>query len=62
MMARWHNSQANETLKVLDMITKEIKSIFVHNILVDRIAAMLNYFLLHLVSVFIACSLSNRFS
>jgi len=32
------------------MLTKEIKTIFCHPMIVDRMAAMLNYFLLHLVS------------
>jgi len=35
------------------MMTRHIKSVFVHPTMVDRVASMLNYFLLHLVrSVF----------
>jgi len=40
----------NETIHALEMMTTEIRSVFTHAVMVDRIAAMLNYFLLHLVS------------
>ena len=49
MLARFHNMMGSETIGVLDMLTREIQSIFTHSIMSDRIAAMLNYFLLHLV-------------
>ena len=48
-MARFHNVIGNETIHTLSWLTEIIKSIFSHYILVDRIAAMLNYFLYHLV-------------
>ena len=50
MLARYHNMMGNNTIHALEMITREIKSIFCHKSMVDRIAGMLNYFLLHLVS------------
>lgn len=49
MMARYHNMMGNMTILTLEMITREIKTIFCHEVMVERIAAMLNYFLLHLV-------------
>lgn len=49
MLARYHNMMGNNTIHALEMITREIKSIFCHKSMVDRIAGMLNYFLLHLV-------------
>lgn len=48
-MARAHNMMGNMTILSLEMITREIKTIFCHEMMVDRIASMLNYFLLHLV-------------
>ena len=50
MLARFHNIMGKETIHTLNMITTEIRSIFANALMVDRIAAMLNYFLLHLVS------------
>ena len=38
-----------ETIQVLDKLTSEIKFVFLHPTMVDRIAAMLNYFLKNLV-------------
>lgn len=49
MMARYHNVMGNMTILSLEMITREIKTIFCHSVMVDRIAAMLNYFLKKLV-------------
>ncbi|XP_061168185.1 ubiquitin conjugation factor E4 A-like [Saccostrea echinata] len=49
MLARYHNMMGNYTIHALELITREIKSIFCHSSMVDRIAGMLNYFLLHLV-------------
>ena len=51
MLARFHNMMGLETIRVLDMLTEKIQSIFTHAVMSDRIAAMLNYFLLHLVCV-----------
>ncbi|ESO87173.1 hypothetical protein LOTGIDRAFT_210561 [Lottia gigantea] len=48
-IARYHNVMANYTIHSLELLTREIKSIFCNNTMVDRIAAMLNYFLVHLV-------------
>lgn len=49
MLARFHNIMGSETIQCLEMLTKQIKTIFCHPMIVDRMAAMLNYFLLHLV-------------
>lgn len=49
MLARFHNVMGNETIHTLELLTRSIQSIFTHRTMVDRIAAMLNYFLLHLV-------------
>ncbi|XP_037828810.1 uncharacterized protein LOC119616505 isoform X6 [Lucilia sericata] len=49
MLARFDNILGRDTINVLKLITTEIKSIFCHNSMVDRITAMLNYFLLNLV-------------
>ncbi|XP_050393644.1 ubiquitin conjugation factor E4 A [Patella vulgata] len=48
-IARYHNVMANYTIHSLELLTREIKTIFCNSTMVDRIAAMLNYFLLHLV-------------
>ena len=61
MLARFHNIMGNETIHALEMITTEIQSIFTNTVMVDRIAAMLNYFLLHLVSVLSLYSASLPF-
>uniref|UniRef100_A0A1I8PL71 Ubiquitin conjugation factor E4 A n=1 Tax=Stomoxys calcitrans TaxID=35570 RepID=A0A1I8PL71_STOCA len=49
MLARFDNILGRDTINILKLITTEIKSIFCHNSMVDRITAMLNYFLLSLV-------------
>ncbi|XP_036321060.1 ubiquitin conjugation factor E4 A [Rhagoletis pomonella] len=49
MRARIDNILGRDTINILKLLTIEIKSIFCHNSMVDRIAAMLNYFLLNLV-------------
>ncbi|XP_037957885.1 ubiquitin conjugation factor E4 A isoform X2 [Teleopsis dalmanni] len=49
MLARFDNILGRDTINILKLLTTEIKSIFCHNSLVDRIASMLNYFLLNLV-------------
>ncbi|KAF4532161.1 hypothetical protein B566_EDAN002222 [Ephemera danica] len=48
-LARSYNILGRETIHMLEMITSEIQSLFCHPTMVDRIAAMLNYFLLQLV-------------
>ncbi|PRD28683.1 UNVERIFIED_CONTAM: Ubiquitin conjugation factor E4 A [Trichonephila clavipes] len=49
LLAKFHNVMSNETINTLQWLTSEIKSIFCHPTIVDRITAMLNYFLLNLV-------------
>ncbi|XP_067010286.2 ubiquitin conjugation factor E4 A [Anabrus simplex] len=49
MIARFDNILGRETIHTLEFLTSEITSIFCHPTMVERIAAMLNYFLLHLV-------------
>ena len=50
LMGRHRNILANYTIYTLETITRNIKTIFCHDIMVDRVAGMLNYFLKHLVS------------
>lgn len=49
MLARFNNILGRDTINFLKLLTCEIKSIFCHNSMVDRITSMLNYFLLNLV-------------
>lgn len=49
LMARFHNMMGTSTIRTLIRLTKEIPEMFTHPTLVDRMAAMLNYFLAHLV-------------
>lgn len=49
MLARFDNILGRDTINNLKLLTTEIKTTFCHNSMVDRIAAMLNYFLLNLV-------------
>lgn len=49
MLARFDNILGRDTINFLKLLTCEIKSIFCHNSMVDRITSMLNYFLLNLV-------------
>lgn len=49
MIARFDNILGRKTIKTIRMLTTEIKSIFCHPTMVDRIASMLNYLLLQLV-------------
>lgn len=49
MLAKFHNFMSLKTIGTLQMLTTEIKPIFCHPTLVDRVATMLNDFLLHLV-------------
>lgn len=46
---RFDNILGRETIHTLEFLTSKITSIFSHPTMVDRIAAMLNYFLFHLV-------------
>lgn len=48
-IARFDNILGRNTVSTLRMLTTEIKSIFCHPTMVDRIASMLNYILLQLV-------------
>lgn len=48
-LARFHNVMGKETINTLSLLTEEIKAIFCHSVMLDRIVSMLNYFLLHLV-------------
>ena len=49
MIAKFHNFMSLKTIQTIRMLTTEIKKIFCHSVLVDRVATMLNDFLLHLV-------------
>ncbi|XP_013398421.1 ubiquitin conjugation factor E4 A [Lingula anatina] len=49
MLSRFHNLMSRDTIHILELLTRDIQTLFIHNIMVDRIAAMLNYFLIHLV-------------
>jgi ubiquitin conjugation factor E4 A len=49
MLAKFHNFMSTKTISTIRMLTAEIKPIFCHATLVDRIASMLDDFLLHLV-------------
>ncbi|CDQ75161.1 unnamed protein product [Oncorhynchus mykiss] len=48
-LARFHNIMSNETIGTLAFLTSEIKCIFVHPFMAERIISMLNHFLQHLV-------------
>lgn len=47
--ARFDNILGKDTINTLKMLTSKVPEIFCHPSMVDRVAAMLNYFLLHLV-------------
>lgn len=49
MLARFDNILGRDTINLLKLLTSEVPDIFCHPSMVDRVAAMLNYFLLHLV-------------
>lgn len=49
MLARFHNTAAIDTIHTLSLLTSRCSKLFCHRIMIDRIAAMLNYFLLKLV-------------
>ena len=48
-LARYHNIMGLDNIKMLDTLTNDITAVFTHSTMVDRIAAMLNYFLKTLV-------------
>ena len=48
-LARYHNIMGKETIEMLDRLSAKISAVFTHPTMVDRIAAMLNYFLKQLV-------------
>lgn len=45
---RYYNMMSKDTISTLQMLTSSIHSLFCHPTMVDRLAAMLNYFLLRL--------------
>ncbi|XP_017768300.1 PREDICTED: ubiquitin conjugation factor E4 A [Nicrophorus vespilloides] len=49
MMAKFDNILGRDTIRTLVNLTSEIQIVFTHGTMVDRVAAMLNYFLLNLV-------------
>ncbi|KAL1516645.1 hypothetical protein ABEB36_000530 [Hypothenemus hampei] len=49
MMARFDNILGRDTITTLEKLTSKINYVFTHPTIVDRVAAMLNYFLLNLV-------------
>ncbi|XP_044734743.1 ubiquitin conjugation factor E4 A [Chrysoperla carnea] len=49
MLARFDNILGRDTTRTLRLLTTNTASVFTHSTMVDRVAAMLNYFLLHLV-------------
>ncbi|XP_056648617.1 ubiquitin conjugation factor E4 A isoform X2 [Diorhabda sublineata] len=48
-LARFDNILGKDTIGMLEKLTSKINLVFTHSTMVDRIAAMLNYFLLNLV-------------
>lgn len=48
-IARFDNILGRETIHTLELLTSEITIVFTHSTMVDRVAAMLNYFLYNLV-------------
>lgn len=51
LIGRYRNVMANHTIYTLELIARDDRAIFCHDVMVDRIAGMLNYFLQHLVNV-----------
>lgn len=49
MLARFDNILGRDTIRTLVRLTAHAPYVFCHPTLVERIASMLNYFLLHLV-------------
>ena len=48
MMAKFDNILGRDTINIIKLLTSNTKEIFSHSSMVDRVAAMLNYFLLNL--------------
>ncbi|XP_058461045.1 ubiquitin conjugation factor E4 A [Malaya genurostris] len=48
LLARFDNILGRDTINILQLLTSETKEIFCHSSMVDRVSAMLNYFLLNL--------------
>ncbi|XP_071957328.1 ubiquitin conjugation factor E4 A-like [Antedon mediterranea] len=48
-IAKFFNIMANESIKVLSYVSSEIKDVFTHSSMVDRVAAMFNDFLVKLI-------------
>lgn len=49
MAARFDNILGRDTIRTLEHLTSNITIVFTHPTMVDRVAAMLNYFLFNLV-------------
>lgn len=49
MAARFDNILGRDTIRTLEHLTSKITIVFTHTTMVDRVAAMLNYFLYNLV-------------
>ncbi|XP_059482914.1 ubiquitin conjugation factor E4 A [Neocloeon triangulifer] len=47
-IARFHNIMSRDTISILQTVTSRIHSLFCHPTMVDRLAAMLNYFVVRL--------------
>jgi hypothetical protein len=47
-LANFFNILGLETIQILDELTTDIRAVFTHPAMVDRIAGMLNYFLKNL--------------
>lgn len=49
VIARFDNILGKDTIRTLEHLTSKITIVFTHSSMVDRVAAMLNYFLFNLV-------------
>lgn len=49
MIARFDNILGKDTITALENLTSKITIVFTHSTMVNRMASMLNYFLLNLV-------------
>lgn len=49
MQTKFDNILGRDTIQTLEYLTTHITTVFTHSVMVDRVAAMLNYFLLELV-------------
>lgn len=48
-IARFDNILGKDTIRTLEHLTSKITIVFTHSSMIDRVAAMLNYFLFNLV-------------